>query len=238
MNLMFWKKKVASSGEDSGGGDVKDAASEKDVMPDLDQEMLEEAARLKSARFKKRLLIYGALGLVILFLLGLIFAAWKLFFSAKPQEVAAPVAVNASPIPVNGPIIILPPGQGKKNLINLPGVEGRQEAAQETANPQQVASPDELEALRKRNEELEAQLKSLKQDSQQPALASPLQRGVPPARSGGGGGGEVMLGSQDPKTTAMTLKAAIEAMNAGTGGYTKKPPVKQQVKEPAKPATP
>lgn len=237
MNLMFWKKKVASSGEEAGGGDVKDDAPAKDEMPDLDQEMLEEAARLKSARFKKRLLIYSALGLVILLLLGLIFAAWKLLFSAKPQEVAAPVAVNAPPIPVNGPIIILPPGQGKRNLIKLPGIEGRQEAAQETANPQQVAVPDELEALRKKNEELEAQLNALKQEGQQPALSSPVQRGVSPARSGGGGG-EVMLGSQDPKATAMTLKAAIEAMNAGTGGYTKKPPVKQQAKEPVKPATP
>lgn len=201
-------------------------------MPDLAEDVLEEAARIQAARLKKRLLIFGALGLVILLLLGLLIALWKLFFAAKHHE-------PAPPAPVSEQKTILPSPHQAKNLIKLPDIELPQVIPQVTpqvipqVNPQGSAqmegvtqnSPEAMEALKKRNEELEAQLNALQR--QQSGAA---QRGATPAV----GAGQVTLGSKDAKETAMTLKAAIEAMNASTGDFSKKPPPKP----PAKKTTP
>lgn len=237
MNLMFWKKKPAGNDEDLDAEGAA-ATSSSGEMPDLAEDVLEEAARIKAARRKKRMLIFGALGLVILLLLGLLIALWKLFFVPKHQE-------HVPPVPASEQKIVLPSPHGNKKLIKLPDIElprvERQVApqvlpqtspqmnSQTGGMPQTQDSPEEMEALKKRNEELEAQLNALQQQRQQSSYGSD-QRGAAAAL----GGGQVMLGSKDAKETAMTLKAAIEAMNASTGDYSKKP----TVKPPAKKTTP
>lgn len=81
----------------------------------------------------------------------------------------------------------------------------------------------EVEALKRENAELQARIEALKKEPQQ-------QRPyVPPVRQSGGiapsssVNGELMVGTKDPNAAAMSLKEAIEAMNAGTGDYNKKP---------------
>lgn len=99
--------------------------------------------------------------------------------------------------------------------------ESASDAARST-QPKQLR-PD-VETLRRENAELQAQVEALKkQASGQPQL-------VPPSRQAAGNGstsippsGDMVVGSKDPKATAMSLKEAIEAMNASTGGYEKKP---------------
>lgn len=215
MNLMFWKKKAASPEEVVSAPRVEE-------VPDLTPEELEEIAQIKKLRLKKRLLIYGILGGAILLLLGLAFAAWKLLFSARHEA-------SVQSVPVNAPTIVMPPRQGKKNLINLPGVEMPADAAQAVGKPQDSVKPDELEALKKRNEELEAQLRAMKQEAPQalPAKSASV-RGASASN-----GGQVMLNSKSPKENAITLKAAIEAMNAASGDFAKKPPAKDTTKQQA-----
>lgn len=219
MNLMFWKKKAVSEVVDSS-----ESAPPVEETLDLTPEELEEMAQIKKLRLKKRLLVYGILGGAILLLLGLAFAAWKLFFSARHEA-------SVQSVPVNAPIIVMPPRQGKKNLINLPGVEVPADAVQVVAKPQGGVRPDELEALEKRNAELEAQLRAMKQEAPQSVPVNPVpaaQRGVSASN-----GGQVMLNSKSPKENAITLKEAIEAMNAASGDFAKKPPAKDAIKKQA-----
>jgi hypothetical protein len=77
--------------------------------------------------------------------------------------------------------------------------------------------PAEFEIPRKKSEEPKAEIGTLreKQQQQQPS-ASPANQVAgatqPPIR-----GGEMAVGNRDPKAAAMTLKEAIEAMNANSG---------------------
>lgn len=93
--------------------------------------------------------------------------------------------------------------------------------AQPAAAPQ--SPPNEIEVLRKENAELQAKIEELKkgQAQQRPAAAPALQTGTSTPSSSVGG--EMTVGSQDPKAAAMTLKEAIDAMNASSGDYRKKP---------------
>lgn len=218
MNLMFWKKK-AVEGAEAEGHNSEPAA---DAVTDLAADVLEEAATLKAAHIKKRPIIFSALGLLVLILLGLIFAVWKIFFSSKPQKVPPPVAAVEEKM-------VQPSSQDKKNLIKLPAIDLPKVPAHETPAQGESTPQAELEALRKKNEALEAQLKALKQSDSQTMKPSAAmqQRGTPSA----GTGGEVVLDSKDPKATAMTLKAAIEQMNATTGDYAKQPAAKTPVKK-------
>lgn len=93
--------------------------------------------------------------------------------------------------------------------------------AQPAAAPQ--SSPNEIESLRKENAELQAKIEELKkgQAHQRPPAAPAWQTGASTPSSSVGG--EMTVGSQDPKAAAMTLKEAIDAMNANSGDYRKKP---------------
>lgn len=231
MNLMFWKKTATTGGESEGLPDEADGkavarASSLRERPDSADEASGDEAHIKAARLKKRMVIFGAIGLSVLILLVLAAAVWKLFFAEPPREAAPPDSATEQKV-------LLPSPHREKNLIKLPGIE-----LPPSATPQA-----ELDALRKKNEELEGQLKELKQQDRQSApaeTAAPVQGNVPAASRGGevvrGGeitqGGEVRLGSKDPKATAMTLKAAIEIMNAGTGDYAKKPPAQGPARKP------
>lgn len=78
----------------------------------------------------------------------------------------------------------------------------------------------EVEALRQKNAELEARLDALKKAEQSSSVSVKL---YPGSGKGVNAGGVATVGSSDPKAAAMTLKEAIEAMNAGTGNYQKQP---------------
>ncbi len=95
------------------------------------------------------------------------------------------------------------------------------QAQAETLKKQSEAAQARAEELKKKEEE-KARAEALKKSSrQQPPLDSS-------ARHAGGGAapspstGEVTVGSKDPKAAAQSLKEAIEAMNVGSGGASKK----------------
>lgn len=99
--------------------------------------------------------------------------------------------------------------------------ETASDAARSTQSEQ--LQPD-VETLRKENAELQAQVEALKmQASSQPELASPSRQAAGDSSTSIPASGDMVVGSKDSKATAMSLKEAIEAMNASTGGYEKKP---------------
>lgn len=80
----------------------------------------------------------------------------------------------------------------------------------------------EIEALKKENAELQARIEALKKELPQRPYAPPARQAgenAPPSSVSG----EMVIGNKDPKVTAMSLKEAIEAMNASSGEYDKKP---------------
>ena len=100
-------------------------------------------------------------------------------------------------------------------------------ATEESPISEPGKSQVEAEALKKENAELQARIKALQQ-AQQSRLSAPLTR-----QNGGNTAGspvavrelpsgELAIGSDDPKATAMSLKEAIEAMNAAEGGKSAK----------------
>ena len=95
-------------------------------------------------------------------------------------------------------------------------------ATEESPVAESGKSQVEAEALKKENAELQARIRALQQ-AQRPRPPDPLT-----GQSGGNTAGspvavrelpsgELAIGSDDPKTTAMSLKEAIEAMNAAEG---------------------
>lgn len=148
----------------------------------------EDAPEIEPARSKKRLVIGGAIGLLVLLLAGI-------GISLRPAA---------------------PPPQGQPDT--------RRDAARpREPAPAPEKPPSEIEALKKENAELHARIEALKKELPQ------QQSSVPSARYTGGdapsssASGEMMIGNKDPKATAMTLKEAIEAMNASSGDHAKKP---------------
>lgn len=72
----------------------------------------------------------------------------------------------------------------------------------------------DIDALANKNSELLAQIEALRKKQQHPTspASRPTGKAQPPARSG-----DLAIGSKNPKSTAMTLREAIEAMNASSG---------------------
>jgi hypothetical protein len=152
----------------------------------------EDAFEINPARSKKRLVIGGAIGLLVLLLAGIGIAI-------RP----------AAPPPQEQP-------DTRRDVATIASRPGEPAPAPEKP-------PSEIEALKKENAELHARIEALKKELPQ------QQSYVPPARYTGGDvpsssvSGEMMIGNKDPKATAMTLKEAIEAMNASSGDHAKKP---------------
>ncbi|HEU0283103.1 MAG TPA: hypothetical protein VFQ99_04920 [Gallionella sp.] len=152
----------------------------------------EDASDAGPARSKKRLVIGGVIGLLVLLLFGIGIAIWPVF--APPQK---QWGANHDVTPI------------------------APRASQPESVPENTQT--EIEALKRENAELQARIEALKN-------GPPVQRPyVPPAWQARGNspsssvGGEMTVDSKDPKATAMSLKEAIEAMNASSGDYNKKP---------------
>lgn len=96
-------------------------------------------------------------------------------------------------------------------------------AASHDKNPESQAETEqtEIETLRKKNEELQAQIEALKHEPSQIEQPTATTAGVEAATTATPG--EMTLSNKDPKAAAQSLKEAIEAMNAGSGGSVKKP---------------
>lgn len=276
MNLMFWKKKATTedSADDSQEkpGD-KTASGKSPGREPQYQEKSEgthgEAANAGPPHQKSRLIIAAATGLLILAAIGL--AAWKVSLSSQDQN-SATVVASASGRPMALP---------EKQLIKLPKIEflplrkapskdrqtdnealkkrinelhaqiealkiesSQVESSQSISRQAEIetlkkiidelqAQNEELkaelpqiekaqteqhqadiDALTKKNSELQAQIEALKNKQRRPSVSPasrPDRKAQPPARSG-----ELAIDSRNPKSTAMTLKEAIEAMNAGS----------------------
>lgn len=161
----------------------------------------EDTPEINPARSKKRLIIGGAIGLLVLLLGGIGFALWP---AAPPHQEQ--------------------PDTGHDVATTRPSQPAPPEPAPGEPQPAAPEKPQsEIEALKKENAELHARIEALKK------VLPQQQSSVPAARHAGGNapsssaGGEMMIGNKGPKDTAMTLKEAIEAMNASSGDYAKKP---------------
>lgn len=90
-----------------------------------------------------------------------------------------------------------------------------------------VGAPQaELKTLKEKNAELQAQIDALKKGQAQQQPSNPPARETMENTPLSSGSGELTIVSKDPKAAAASLKEAIEAMNAGSGGYARKPPNK------------
>lgn len=81
--------------------------------------------------------------------------------------------------------------------------------------PHAEAPSAEINVLKKKNDELQAQVEALKKEQLQPVTPT-VQQASDNIRSQSVSG-EITIDNKDPKATAMSLKEAIEAMNAGSG---------------------
>lgn len=159
----------------------------------LEEEPGEEASAIKPVRSRKWLIMGGAAGLLAVLLAGIVIANWPASDSSLEVE----------------------PSEKQEGAEHAAVPHATQPAA-----PALDGHQAEIEVLEKEKAGLQAQVEALKRQlAQRPAPPPKSARNAPPssARS------EVTVGGDDPKSTAMTLKEAIEAMNAGSGDYNKKP---------------
>lgn len=236
MNLMFWKKKpktAADTGESQTPPDDKTVALDSSVTdtpaqpglvmriksglagltrrfrkapaPDTEENqardahdspepVAEDTPVIKSMRTKKRLIIGGAIGLLVLLLAGAGFATWKIFLSQPGQEPAAPATAETSH------------ASQPATHAEIPKVE----PAAHAETPQV-----EIEALKKKNDELQAQIEAMKKEQLSPTTSP--ETGGNAASASSTGSGEITITGKDPKAAAQALKAAIEEMNAASG---------------------
>lgn len=153
---------------------------------------------------KKRLVIGGAVGLLVLSLAGIVIAIWPVAPPHQEQPDTMPDVATITSRPSE------PKPAPPEPVLGEP----------QTSTPEK--SQTEIESLKKENAELHARIEALKKELPQ------QQSYVPSARHAGRNvpassvDGEMMIGNKDPKSTAMTLKEAIEAMNASSGDHAKK----------------
>lgn len=124
-----------------------------------------------------------------------------------------------------GLLVILLAGIGFA-LPRIPRSHPQQKPATAEASPARhpaartETSQAEIAALKKKNEELQAQIEAAKKlllQAQSPA-AQRQQTNQHTASSAAPIGGEMTVSNKDPRAAAQALKAAIEAMNTGSEG--------------------
>lgn len=149
------------------------------------------------ARSKKRLITAGAIGLLVLLLAGIGMAIWTAF---TPSQIQSPPVHDIA--------------TATSRTIQPEPVPDQPQSAPAQPAPtlaQSVPAPEKplTETLGK------------EPPKQQPHALPDRQaaRNIPSSPISG----EISVGNEDPKGSAMSLKAAIEAMNADSGDYDKKP---------------
>lgn len=158
-----------------------------------EEESIDAEPEAEPARSRKWLVVGGSIVIVILVLANFAIANWPIF--KEPQKRWG-TRHEAAVMPPR------PPETG----------------------PEPEISPAEIEALMKKNAELQARIRALKNTpppSQSSSVDPAWQAGESAAASSAGG--ELAVDSKDPKAAAMSLREAIEAMNAASGDYGKKP---------------
>lgn len=87
-----------------------------------------------------------------------------------------------------------------------------------------VESPEnELDALRKKNHELQTQIEAMKKGGSQESPPDSSDGVADSDANPASSAGEITLSNKDPKAAAQSLKEAIEAMNASSGRSTRTP---------------
>jgi len=187
----FRKTPAADTNED----DEKSSIGRSEVSPKGE---LEGEAEIVPTHPRKRLVIGGAIGLLVLLLAGIVIVYWPI--SEPPPQRLGTRHDTAS-------------------IASHSAVTGTASDESHASAPKEPLS--ETEILKKENAELQARIEALEK-AQPPA--------APPAWQPGGKGayapsasGEIMLGSENPQSAVMSLKEAIEVMNASSGGYNNKP---------------
>lgn len=117
-----------------------------------------------------------------------------------------------------------------KFLLSSPEQDAAAPATAEIADGSLSEEQSEIEALRKKNDELQAQIEVLKKEPQQDQSPVPAEGGAEGEAVSFSGSGEITLSNKDPKAAAQSLKEAIEAMNASNGGPARRP---EKTKPPA-----
>jgi hypothetical protein len=169
VNLKFWKKKAPGATEEG--------------EPDG-----EAPATVPPRNLKKRLIMGGTIGLLVLLLAGIGFATWETFLSHPEQKPAARATAETL------------------------------HASQQGPHAETLQA--EIAALKKKNDELRAQIEAIKKDQpqQQPPASPTREMGENAASASSSSSSEMTITNKDPKAAAQALKAAIEAMNAESGG--------------------
>lgn len=166
----------------------------------------EESSSTESARPKKWLAIAAASGLLLVALLVAVLMTYRT--TPEPAEEAATAEVHEDA------------GDGAEKDAKEDGAAAQPE--HEIAVQPESASASATESAATATPEqanTETHAEPPLQTPQLPAASPPYAEKTPPLAVGG----EVTIGNENPKATAMTLKEAIEAMNAASGDYRKKP---------------
>lgn len=178
------------------------------------------------------LLAVGVL-LLLLLLIAFGYAAWTIARSSPDPENDVTELIedkhaNDAPLPIVMPVSA-PEAASEVPAVSVPvdtDAASTVPHAEPAASSARAAAPvshvpmTEVEALRQKNAELEARLEALKKAEQSSSVSVKL---YPGSGKGVNAGGVATVGNSDPKAAAMTLKEAIEAMNAGTGNDRKQP---------------
>lgn len=171
----------------------------------------EEVSDNAPALSKKRLIIGGVIGLLVLLLAGIGMAIWGTFTPPPiPPESGHDIVTATSR-----------PGQ-PEHAPDQPQSAPAQSAptlAQSAPAPEKPLT--EAETPRKESAELQARTEA--PDKQPPQQQIPPDRQAARSASSYYESGEMVVGNKDPKATAKSLKEAIEDMNAGSGDHGKKP---------------
>lgn len=237
MNLMFWKKKTGAAGDAESPQDNPAGAVKKESA---DPESADSEATKKPGLFAK---ISSRLAALIrhfkkppAFNAEENQAADSAEHSESEQDdttsPAAPHRLNRRLIIAGVAVLLILSLSGIgfavwKFFLPAPQEEAHIPAAKPA--PQTEAARAKIEALKKKNEELQAQIDALKKEQpKQEGTESPQlvdeSTAKPPKDKAltSSDSGDLMIDNKDPKATAMSLKEAIEAMNEGYGDYGKK----------------
>lgn len=178
----------------------------------------EEVSDNAPALFKKRLIIGGVIGLLVLLLAGIGMAIWTAFTPSQIPSEPGHDIVTATSRPGQ-------PEHAPDQPQSAPAQSAPVPAQPESAPAQAASAPEkpltEVEPPKKESPELQARTEA--PDKEPPQQQVPPDRQTARKASSYYESGEMVVGIKEPKATAKSLKEAIEDMNAGSGDHDKKP---------------